>query len=56
MNKKLLLSKFWLGIGLIVLSFVIAQVTKVTFLLYITDRTYRSGSIMVYIISWLMLL
>ena len=54
MNKKLLLSKFWLGIGLIVLSFVIAQVTKVTFLLYITDRTYRSGSIMVYIISWLM--
>jgi hypothetical protein len=54
MTTALLVSKFWLGIGLIVLSFVIAQVTKVTFFLFITDSTYRSGSIVFYIFSWLM--
>ena len=54
MSKQLSLSKFWFwwGIGLIVLSFVIGQVTKVTFFLFITDPTYRNGSIVVYLFSW----
>ncbi len=54
MSKKLSLSKFWFwwGLGLIVLSFVIGQVTKVTFFLFITDPTYRNSSIIFYILSW----
>ena len=56
MNKDLWLSKFSLGIALIFLSFVIAQVSKVTFFIYITDSAYRNGSIAFYIISWLVFL
>ena len=44
-----------MGVGLIVLSFVIAQFAKVTFVLYLTDATYRNGSIVLYAISWLLL-
>ena len=54
MSKKLSLSKFWFwwGLGLIVLSFAIGQVTKVTFFLFIADPTYRNSSIIFYILSW----
>ena len=55
MNRKLWLGKFSLGVGLIVLSFAVAQFAKVTFLLYITDSTSRNGSIALYVISWLLL-
>ncbi len=56
MNKGLLLSKFSLGIGLVFSSFLFAQIAKVTFVLYITDSTYRNGSIAFYVISWLVFL
>ena len=56
MNKELLLGKFSLGIGLIFLSFLVAQIAKVTFFLYLTDSTYRNGSIVFYGISWLVFL
>ena len=54
MNKELFLGKFSLGIALIVLSFLVAQIAKVTFFLYITDAAYRNGSIVLYVISWLL--
>ena len=56
MNKGLLSGKFSLGIGLIFVSFLIAQIVKVTFFLYLTDATYRNGSIAFYVISWLVFL
>ena len=56
MKKELWLGKFTLGIGLIFLSFLVAQLAKVTFFLYITDSTYRNGSIAFYVISWLVFL
>ena len=56
MKKELWLGKFSLGIGLIFLSFLVAQLAKVTFFLYITDSTYRNGSIAFYVISWLVFL
>ena len=56
MNKGLLSGRFSLGIGLIFVSFLIAQIVKVTFFLYITDATYRNGSIAFYVISWLVFL
>ena len=43
MNKEFWLGKFSLGIGLIFLSFLVAQIAKATFFLYITDSTYRNG-------------
>ena len=55
MNKKLLPGKFSFGVGLIVSSFAVAQIAKVTFFLYITDSAYRNGSIVLYVISWLLL-
>ena len=42
-NKEFWLGKFSLGIGLIFLSFLVAQIAKATFFLYITDSTYRNG-------------
>ena len=56
MNKEFWLGKFSLGIGLIFLSFLVAQIAKTTFFLYITDSTYRNGSIAFYVISWLLFL
>ena len=56
MNKEFWLGKFSLGIGLIFLSFLVAQIAKATFFLYITDSTYRNGSIAFYVISWLVFL
>ena len=37
------------------MSFVVAQIAKVTFFLYITVSAYRNGSIALYVISWLLL-
>ncbi|MCH2464240.1 MAG: hypothetical protein MK335_13595, partial [Gemmatimonadetes bacterium] len=54
MNKGLLSGRCSLGIGLIFVSFLIAQIVKVTFFLYLTDATYRNGSIVLYVISWLL--
>ena len=56
MNKDLFLGKFSLGIALIVLSFLVAQIAKVTFFLYLTDAAYRNGSIALYVTSWLLFL
>ena len=55
MNKKLLSGKFPLGIGLIVLSFVTALIAKIVFFFYFTDPTYRNGSVVVCVSSWLVL-
>ena len=38
------------------MSFLVAQIAKATFFLYMTDSTYRNGSIAFYVISWLVFL
>ena len=53
MHKKLVSGKFLLGIGLILLSFVVAQVARIVFFLYFTDPSYRNWSIAAYTLSWL---
>ena len=55
MRKILLSGRFSSGIGLIVLSFVIALVAKVVFFLYFTDPLYRNWSIAFYVVSWLLM-
>ena len=55
MSKTLLSGRFALGIGLIVLSFVVAMFAKVVFFLYFTDPIYRNWSIAFYVMSWLIM-
>ena len=47
--------KFIWGVILIVLSFIIGGVTKVIFLMYLTDRAIALPMLTLYIISWPML-
>ena len=54
-SKKLLSGKFFLGIGLIVLSFVTALFAKIVFFLYFEVPLYRNGSVVVYATSWLVM-
>jgi hypothetical protein len=55
MRKRLLSGDFALGIVLIVMSFVVALLSKVVFFLYFTDPIYRNWSIAFYVMSWLMM-
>lgn len=48
--------QFYIGIVLIILSLIIGNVTKVFILLYFNDPDIRWISVMIYILSWPMLI
>lgn len=48
--------RFYIGLFLVLLSFILGGVTKLTFFLFITDPVIRWISVIVYIISWPMLI
>jgi hypothetical protein len=48
--------KFYLGILLVLLSFVIGKVTQAVFIIYFNDSFLRGLSLVMYIVSWPMLL
>ncbi len=49
-------TKFYVGIVLIVLSLVIGKITLATFIIYFNDDTIKLVSLIIYILSWPMLL
>jgi len=49
-------AKFYVGIVLIVLSLVIGKITLAIFILYFNDDTAKSASMIIYALSWPMLL
>tara|TARA_Y100000031_G_C8014034_1_gene289433 strand:- start:63 stop:482 length:420 start_codon:yes stop_codon:yes gene_type:complete len=48
--------KFYLGIGFFLISFVFGGVSKLTFFLYVWNPWIRWSSVIVYVVSWVMLI
>ncbi len=48
--------RFYVGIALIILSLIIGNITKVFFLLYFNDPDIRWISLIIYLLSWPMLI
>ena len=48
--------KFYFGILLILLSFIIGKITTATFIIYYNDQLWKWTSLIIYIASWPMLI
>ncbi len=49
-------TKFYVGVVLVILSFVLGKVTNIIFIVYFNNVFWRWFSIIVYILSWPMLI
>ena len=56
MRKYKFSNKFYLGIILIIVSFIIGKITTATFIIYFNNQLLKWISLIIYIISWPMLI
>ncbi len=56
MTKYKFSNKFYLGIILIVVSFIIGKITTATFIIYFNNQLLKWISLIIYILSWPMLI